>query len=436
MRKLILYILIHMSIVLWALPLDDSPSVYPDIWHRSDSLMLMPQEDSISWTDEYTVFSVVRSLNDSVAECLWSFAENDTISAAVLTKGIYTPTTGKLLSRNPHDFSRWCVYAYHSGIYADSTKQRTLRLGEQIVYVDSITTDTLPAQVEIEEIAYFRGNVPRLFSDAFQTYLALKYGVTLDYAPYISQLGDTLWHPEYDEEFYHRVVGVGSDTIRHWSSHISKSKEDSLFVIHTDTLMPNEYIIMGDDNGPLDWARDIDDEYYIQRAWRIKQMVSQPKTITLALRLSVIEEATDSLQLAVTDVVGTLLQTISPDSIMQDSMCYFTLNMTDSLLQFRIKDAISHETHSMIDDTANPQNGNVSETNISFDANSQTIVINGFSDGQVFELYLYDNLGRYFTTVTSLNPIDVRLLPNMISYIEILADNQIVGAINIPTTMH
>ena len=40
------------------------------------------------------------------------------------------------------------------------------------------------------------------------------------------------------------------------------------------------------------------------------------------------------------------------------------------------------------------------------------------------------------STIASLNPIDVRLLPNMVSYIEILADNQIVGAINIPTTMH
>ncbi len=28
-------------------------------------------------------------------------------------------------------------------------------------------------------------------------------------------------------------------------------------------------IIMGDDNGSLDWERDIDDEYFIQRAWRI-----------------------------------------------------------------------------------------------------------------------------------------------------------------------
>ena len=375
-------------------------------------------------------------MHDSVAECLWSFAENDTISAAVLTKGIYTPTTGKLLSRNPHDFSRWCVFSYHSGIYADSTKQRTLRLGEQIVFVDSVTTDTLPAQVEIEEIAYFHGNVPRLTSNAFQTYLALKYGVTLDYAPYISQLGDTLWHPEYDEEFYHHVVGVGNDTVRHWSSHISKSKEDSLFVIHTDTLMPNEYIIMGDDNGSLDWERDFDDTYYIERTWRIKRVASQSKTITLALRLPALGSSTDSLRLAVTDAAGILVQTVASDSIVQDSMCYFTLNMTAPVMQFRIKDMLSHEINSAHENADHIQGDNDSDTNIFFEANSQTIVIHGFADEQVFELYLYDNLGRYLSTITSLNPIDVRLLPNMVSYIEILADNQIVGAINIPTTMH
>ena len=183
MKKLLL----TMCVVLCACVI--KAEVNPDVWHRPDSLVILQQEDSISWSDEYTIFAVVRSLSDSTEECLWSFSENDTISAAVLTKGVYTSSAGKLISHNPHDFSKWCVYAYHSGINADSTKQRSFRLGEQLVYVDSLTTDTLPARVEIEEIAYFNRNVSRLVSNAFQTYLALKYGVTLDIAPYISQCG-------------------------------------------------------------------------------------------------------------------------------------------------------------------------------------------------------------------------------------------------------
>lgn len=404
--------------------------VVPEIWYCPDSLVSLQQEDSISWTDEYTIFTVVRSLNDSVAECLWSFAENDTVSAAVLTKGVYTPATGKLLSRNPHDFSRWCVYAYHSGIYADSTKRRTLRTGEQIVYVDSVTTDTLHAQVEIEEMAYFHGNVPKLVSDAFQTYLALKYGVTLDYAPYISQLGDTLWHPEYDEAFYHRVQGIGNDTICDWSGYVSRSKEDAFFCIRTDSLSPNEYILVGDNGGSLEWHSEADNKRVVERGWRMRQYVVQPKASTLVLRLSALEEA-DSLHLLLTDAENNTLQTLMPDSIVHDSLCFFTLNRTEPLLHFQLQGVLPPQAYKSPSQTSTE-----SEENIFFDANNQMIVISGYPENQVFTLYLHDSVGKCLASVSSLNPIDVKLFPSMVSYIEIMADNQTVGAITIPIIIY
>ena len=69
----------------------------PEIWYRPDSLLNMPQEDSVSWTDEYTVFTVMRSTNNE-SECLWSFKGNDTVSVAVLTNGFYSATTRKIKS--------------------------------------------------------------------------------------------------------------------------------------------------------------------------------------------------------------------------------------------------------------------------------------------------------------------------------------------------
>ena len=69
----------------------------PGIWYRPDSLIVMPQEDSVLWTDEYTVFTVMRSTNNE-SECLWSFKGNDTVSVAVLTNGFYSATTRKIKS--------------------------------------------------------------------------------------------------------------------------------------------------------------------------------------------------------------------------------------------------------------------------------------------------------------------------------------------------
>lgn len=407
----------------------------PEVWYRPDSLVSLSQEDSVSWTDEYTVFSVVRSLDDSTAQCLWSFAEDDTVSTAILTRGIYTSNIGTLHFRNPHDFSKWSVYAFHSGIYADSTKQCSLRLGEQMVYTDTATIDTLHSEIEMEEFAYFRGNVSKHASDAFQTYLALKYGVTLDYAPYISQSGDTLWHPTHDEEFYHRVVGLGNDTVCGWTGCMSQSKENPLWSIQTETLLPDEYIVMGDDNGSLDWHRWFDNEYLVPRIWRVRQKVVRLAPLTLVLRLSAMDEVAGSLQLTITDGNGTALQTILPDSIVRDSLCYFTLYRSDSLMNLQIKGTFPDKTDSDLDKSKQSKTGKENDTEIIFNTSSQTIIINGFPEGQVFILYLYDNVGKYLATVTSLNLIDVKTFPNIVSYIEIITDNQIVGAINIPISM-
>ena len=424
MKKLLLFI--GAVLCLWEIDAE----IVPDIWHRPDSLISLEQDDTVSWSDEYTVFSVVRSLSDSTAECLWSFAENDTVSAAVLTQGVYTSTAGTLVSHHPHDFSRWCVYAYHSGINADSTKQRSFRLGEQPIYTDSTTVDTLHARIEMEETAYFNGNVSRLVSDAFQTYLALKYGVTLDLAPYISPLGDTLWHPEYDRDFYHRVIGIGNDTAYSWNSYVSQSKENPLLYIQTDSLLPNEYVVVGDDDGSVVWHKGTDSRYDLQRIWRIRQLGNRPKHITIVFRLFLTGEPADSLQLTVTDANGVELQTILPDSMVGDSLCYFSIDRTDTLMHFQIKGVLQDHAPSMYGDY-NAQ-AESSCPNIVFDVNTQTIVIDGFPEEQVFMLYLYDNSGRYLATISGLNPIDVRALPYLVSYVEIMANNRIVGAVNIP----
>lgn len=79
----------------------------------------------------------------------------------------------------------------------------------------------------MEEFVFFPGSVSRLESAAWQTYLALKYGVTLDYAPYVSPMRDTLWSPESDADYYHRIVGIGSDSLHQWSASCSSSKENA-----------------------------------------------------------------------------------------------------------------------------------------------------------------------------------------------------------------
>ena len=401
--------------------------INPEIWSRPDSLIVMSQEDSVLWTDEYTVFIVMRSTNND-SECLWSFKGNDTVSVAVLTNGFYSSKTGIIRSNNARDFSKWCVFSFHSGIFLDNNKQYKLCLGEQYVYTDSMAVDTLHSQIEMEEFAYFKGNVPKLTAHTFQSYLALKYGVTLDYAPYISSMADTLWHPIYDVDYYHRVIGIGHDTILDWFHLISHSKEDSLLYIQSDTLLPNEYVLFGDNDAPLYWQKDFDDDYILQREWRLRRFTSQPNNTKIVLQLAAFDESIDSIQM-ILKTNGTK-QFITPDSISPNNQCYFQINTLDTIIHFQFKGKIVNENSFNFDKSKQAQNN--ANADIFYDPISQTIVIDGFPNNQEFILYLYDNLGRYITTISGLNPINVHTFPNTVSYVEIIVGNHIIGVLTLP----
>lgn len=429
MRKLLFIILVLLNITLYA-------QVIPDLWYRYDSLIPLPQEDPIAWTDEYTVFTVIRNMDKDSTDCLWGISEEDTISHAVLTNAFYSSKTGLIHTHNLRDFSKWCVYAHHGGIRLDSTKSHTFLLGEQIAYHQDSTElvmDTLRAQIELEELAYFKGRVYKITSASFQTYLALKYGITLDYAPYMSFEGDTLWHPKKDEDYYHRVVGVGNDTVYGWSTILSQSKEDAVFAIQTDSLQAGEYILMGDDNSGMEWRLDVDGHSSVRRMWRIRQIVQRQHPISLVMQLSALDGSAEPLWLSITDENGNELQNIQLDSIVRDSVCYFTINRTDTLMHFKLGGYVNNaplprqNTMNMVQ-----KEGDSDNNNISINVDQKNIVVNGFPEGQQFVLYMYDHLGKYLTKLTSTSPIDVSMLPNSVFYVEIMTNNRIVGSIPIP----
>lgn len=81
------------------------------IWHHPDSLVAMPTEDSLSYFEEYSAYSVVHSTDTTTTSMIWGITENDTLHTGVLTDGIYSHRAGILHSRLQHDFSQWYVYA-------------------------------------------------------------------------------------------------------------------------------------------------------------------------------------------------------------------------------------------------------------------------------------------------------------------------------------
>ena len=368
-------------------------------------------------------------------QCLWGFAENDTLSSAVLTHGIYSQSAGILQTNMTRDFSEWCIYTYHGGIRLDSCKRQALCIGEQAVYpADSTTRDSLSANIEAEELAYFRGNVPAEEMGRFQTYLALKYGITLDHATYLSCTGDTLWASETDEMYYHRVTGIGHDTLHHWEGYTSQSKEGNTLTLTTDTLEANEYILAGDNGEDLVWRQETGGKYVTARKWQLRRHTKGQKTVRLALQLPDGSDKSDSLWLEITDGNAVTIQKVTADSIRGDSIGYFTLHDTNITVQIQMCSIVQDETGTKTRNRKrqNKDTDSPAEAAVFYDAYNRTITIEGFREEQVFELRLYDSSGKLCSTLHSKNPIEIESLPQTIYHIEIVADGKIAGSISVP----
>lgn len=162
----------------------------------------------------------------------------------------------------------------------------------------TISTNDLPltesADSICESIVYSRmlSNCERQKID---TYLALKYGVTLDQtAPssYVGSDGRVVWNAVTDADFSHHIFGLCHDTISNLYSTETTSAEDiNLLKIGADTISPMSYVVCGDDNNSLKYTREEGQPKRLGRTWKITTTGYTPKTIDIAFDAERIEEA-------------------------------------------------------------------------------------------------------------------------------------------------
>ena len=127
------------------------------------------------------------------------------------------------------------------------------------------------------------------------TYLALKYGVTLDQtAPssYVGSDGRVVWDAVVNAEFSHHIFGLCNDTISSFYSSEKTSAEDiNLLKIGADTISLMSYVVCGDDNNSLKYTREEGHPKRLGRTWKITTTGYTPKTIKIAFDAERIEEA-------------------------------------------------------------------------------------------------------------------------------------------------
>jgi hypothetical protein len=96
---------------------------------------------------------------------------------------------------------------------------------------------------------------------AAETYLALKYGITLR-EDYLSPEGDTLWNHSSDSLFSHAVAGIGCDTLHGLQRLEGGSAESNLLRMkllpsannNKVSLLPRQYLLWGESEGKLSFG--------------------------------------------------------------------------------------------------------------------------------------------------------------------------------------
>lgn len=391
------------------------------IWHRPDSLIALPHTEAISSTDSYIVIAVLRNVEPDSTQLLWGIKENDTLQAAFLTNANYSITGGVRMMDRPHNYSHWSICYYQTGCRMDTACSYALCLGETpYSYTDSLPHfGSFSADVAIKELIYSSNRMTSVEAESWQTYLALKYGITLDYAPYFTPIGDTIWSPAEDEAFYHRIVGIGTDSLHQWAAACSNSYEmATMQIVAHESLDEGEYILLGDDDEVEEWYLHASGYNRMFRTWRMRTHLREDKTCSLVWRPWAAIANPDSVWMVLSYPDGQEFARHQADSVQGDSVWWFTCPSIHPIMH------VSLET--LADNHAAP-----SHSQPAYNASTGTISIPTLDLNTEYSYALYTHAGQllYFPAPSYPDRINVGHLPRGLYRLEAYENGQIAASV-------
>ena len=207
----------------------------PTFKYRADNTTDTARQYKVIPNKETKAVSVcaVWNLTDTTERTLWSMADS----------------SGKVAAKVGGKTVRAGVPAVRTDIAGLPRKARKKPL-TFTVGGDSVRRDALL------EAMFYPYALTRNQRVAAETYLALKYGITLR-EDYLSPEGDTLWYYDIDKMYNHAIVGIGRDTLHGLHRVEGISAESALLKMRllavTNSgraeLLPGQYLLWGASEG-------------------------------------------------------------------------------------------------------------------------------------------------------------------------------------------
>lgn len=262
---------------------------------------------------------------------------------------------------------------------------------DTLLRVDFFNNDTLPFVGYVSEILIFDQSILAIDLQKYQTYLAIKYGVSLIDKDYINSRGDTIWY--IDTEYNQNIAGISFDTafsLLQNTSHSSIEDMINLSLENTDIesffLNYNHNSVLWADNGfEIDATEIIEDIWnmpieVLKRRWKLFVSGTWSDSDSFSLKFDGKDigiQPHDECNLIITrrqeDFYDKVFEIIYPDSIGDDGFVYFsgiqwdTDGSGEDFFTFGIQKAEVSQTHSSvisIDDNNSQKNKKILPTDI------------------------------------------------------------------------
>ena len=155
-------------------------------------------------TENLTIITVYKAINEQQENGLWFIKIDSTTNVKLTTKRI-----GSLKSTVK---------------YSDTTDTKpiinSLTQGWKKIQVDSLNskmllcgTDSLPFSGKMAEFLLFDKSLSKFDLKKVQSYLAIKYGITLFQSDYLNSKDSIIWNYKQYKEFSYDIAGIGKDSL-------------------------------------------------------------------------------------------------------------------------------------------------------------------------------------------------------------------------------
>lgn len=231
----------------------------------------------------FSLFTICQE-TDTTAERIIISLENDSTAEMVLTDRRMAALDIYRYAGFNSDLKQFPkIYSYIQNKSSDTgTIARKLQLG-------------LPPQNQRLPVSVFTGIVPEviLFNRVIspierqqvESYLAIKYGISLNQAfpaSYLNSSGEIIWDAEINEAFNRNIAGIGRDDLSDLNQVVSENTQTPgvMKIGVQDEIRNNNFMIWGDNGRPLRFIEGPGIRT-LQREWKISAFNSNSDTAFL-----------------------------------------------------------------------------------------------------------------------------------------------------------